>query len=345
MRPTLLALTLITALFTPAVAQADISTMSFNIRYDGGGADSYVEDTGWNYTCGPRSERVLATIEAFDPDILGVQEALDNQMRDVVLGLPEHNFYGVGRNDGATDGEFAAIFWRASRFVDFDSGTFWLSDTPDEPGTTFEGAAAVRIASWVILDDTATGSSYFVLNTHWDHVCNPCADDSAALIRERATSLAEGRPIIIMGDLNTTETQSAFTTLMGASDPAGFQLVDGYRELYPSRASNEATYHAFGGSTSGSRIDFVLATQELGAISAGIDHTVFSCGYPSDHFPVTVTWSDPGLGPVAAPPSIADDVCDPECEASGCNSAPGPVGMMSFLYIMMAGAALRPRRA
>ena len=101
--------------------------------------------------------------------------------------LPEFEFYGVGRDDGKSGGEYAGIFYRKDRFTRTDASTFWLSATPEKPGTSFYTVpgAVPRIASWVRLRDNRSGRELFVLNAHWDHISAPARRKSAALIRER----------------------------------------------------------------------------------------------------------------------------------------------------------------
>ena len=111
--------------------------------------------------------------------------------------LPDYDWYGVGRNDGADDGEFSAIFWRRGLFELEDSGTFWLSDTPDEPGSRHPDAASIRIASWVGLRRVEDDARWFVLNTHWDHVSQTAREFGGALIADRAPGLAADRPNIL----------------------------------------------------------------------------------------------------------------------------------------------------
>jgi endonuclease/exonuclease/phosphatase family metal-dependent hydrolase len=140
------------------------------------------------------------------------------------------------------------------------------------------------------LQDKLDGNrEYFVLNTHWDHQVAAANNHSATLIRERLGLLAGGRPMIVMGDLNSTESSPAYRRLVGLEDPAGLQLIDAYREVTPTIGRDEATYHGYSGRTLGSRIDFVLHDGSFETLDAAIVRTNYSGRYPSDHFPVTAT--------------------------------------------------------
>jgi endonuclease/exonuclease/phosphatase family metal-dependent hydrolase len=267
-------------------ALANLSVMSFNIRYSG--------NEPANYRWSARRPRVARVIMNAAPDVIGVQEALAGQVTQMRSDLPAYGFYGVGRDDGVRAGEHAGIFFRTSRFTVLDSGTFWLSDTPTVPGTTFStmAGATPRIASWVMLSDASTGRSYLVLNTHWDNQDQSARDRSAALIRERVAGLASGRPVILLGDLNTTETSAAAITLIGSNVTAQNRLIDAFRRVTPNVGSQELTFQGFTNQTSGQRIDFVLHSPELQATSAQIVRDTGADGYlPSDHYPVTASFN------------------------------------------------------
>ncbi len=283
---------------TADVLAAPIKSMSFNIRYDRGipGGD----DNAWivsNGSLAPnRRDLVLNVVNHYDPDILGVQEARPNQVNDLLNGLPQHDFYGVGR-DGGTSGEYSGIFYRSDRFTRIDEGTFWLSWTPDEP-SYYPGTNHRRIASWAILEDNqADDQEYFVLNTHWDHQVVAARLFSALLIRDRINLLSGDRPLIVMGDLNNFETGGAYRSLIGDFDPGGFQLLDSYREVVPIQDSEERTFHGFNGGTTGSRIDYVLHSDDFLTVDASIVRTDFDGYFPSDHYPVTAMLQTPQVIP------------------------------------------------
>lgn len=266
-------------------AVTPIKTMSFNIRYD----TSSDGANAWNAGTIPRRTLAIQVIDDFAPDILGVQEALRNQVNNLDAGLPAFDFYGVGRDNGNQSGEHSSIYYRSDRFVRTNQGTFWLTLTPDRP-SSYPGTCCNRIAGWVVLQDKLDGNrEYFVLNTHWDHQVAAANNHSAALIRERIGLLSDGRPMIVMGDLNSTESSTAYRRLVGLEDTGGLQLIDAYREVTPTIGREEATYHGYSGRTLGSRIDFVLHDGSFKTLNAAIVRTNYSGRYPSDHFPVTAT--------------------------------------------------------
>jgi endonuclease/exonuclease/phosphatase family metal-dependent hydrolase len=293
----LIASILFVASLAPAAASRaepagiELKVMSFNIRYSYGGLDEEKTENNWTDPKHPRRERVVRVIREYGPDVLGVQEARQPQIVDLREALPQYDFYGVGRDDGKTGGEFAGVFYRKDRFAQVGAGSFWLSATPEKPGTSFYLAndAVPRMASWVRLRDKRSASELVVLNTHWDHISAPARQESAKLIRDRLRSLADDVPAIVMGDLNGPEDSSEVIELLGAADRTGPRLLDSYRELNPHRSAEEATFNGWAGTTAGSRIDFILHTRAFTPTAAEILRTNYGGRWPSDHYPVTAT--------------------------------------------------------
>lgn len=274
---------------------AEVKVMSFNV-FGGNGISAVFGPGSWYNASDPDNGRrflVRDVINDFAPDILGLQETSSTQTGELAEFLPQYNWYGLGRDDGVEAGEYAAIFYRADRFDLLEEGTFWMSPTPDVPGTVFSGAGSIRAASWVKLYDRQTFQDYFVLNTHLDNVSSTANRLSAELIRAKFHELADGLPIIMTGDFNELETSSTLRTLLGEIPTPDFPMYDAYREVFPVRTSQERTYHfdVFTGSTSGSRIDYVLHSGDFTAIDASIVRTSVDGIYPSDHYPVTATLS------------------------------------------------------
>jgi endonuclease/exonuclease/phosphatase family metal-dependent hydrolase len=277
-----------------AIASAEpveLKVMSFNIRYSRAGQSEAASENNWNDAKYPRRERTIRVIRENRPHILGVQEARHPQIEDLQAALPDLDFYGIGRDDGKTEGEYSGIFYDKQRFRRLDAGSFWLSESPEKPGTTFYTApdAVPRIASWVRLVDKESGREFFVLNMHWDHISGPAREQSARLVRTRLDDLAEGLPAIVMGDLNAPEDSEAVMELVGAEGAPGRRLLDAYRALHPKRTKDESTFSNWTGRTAGSRIDFILHTDEFKPIEAAIIRTEYDSRWPSDHYPVSAT--------------------------------------------------------
>jgi endonuclease/exonuclease/phosphatase family metal-dependent hydrolase len=253
--------------------------MSFNVRY-GTAQDG---DNAWER----RRDLVVDTVRAFEPDLIGVQESLGFQSEYLHEHLPGFGFVGVGRDDGTDAGEMCAIFYSRSAFDLLDSGHFWLSETPEVPGSVSWDSALTRMASWVRLRGRDVPVDLLFVNTHFDHAGETARMRSAELVLEQARELAGGIPIIVAGDFNAPAAASAegpYTVLTGSSESA---LVDTYSAAGGEDRGDDGTFNAFEGRTGGARIDWILVSREVEVLGAGIDRSEREGRYPSDHFPVT----------------------------------------------------------
>jgi len=270
-----------TAMQSKSKTPVDLRVMSFNVRY----ATAPDGPNHWNL----RQGAVLAAIEAFNPDILATQETLAVQRDFIAENLPHYAAVGVGRDDGKEQGEMTATFYRRDRFDLLASGHFWLSETPEVPGSKSWDTAITRMATWLKLRDRRSESAapLLVINTHFDHMGEQARLESAKLLRRQAEVLGHGCSIVILGDLNCDEDSAPYTEL-AARRVNSTTLIDVYRKVNPLRQKNEATFQAFKpDAIAGNRIDFIFASEDLATLSAAIDRDLYSGKLASDHFPVT----------------------------------------------------------
>jgi len=267
----------------------ELRVMSFNVRY-GTANDG---DNSWPH----RSELVFKVIRDYAPDILGSQEVLRFQLDEIRDALPGFGEVGVGRDDGETSGEYAAILYRADRLEPLEHGTFWLSDTPSVPASASWGNTIPRICTWARFEHRATGASFYVYNVHFDHRSQPSRERSVELLTERILNREHGDPFVVTGDFNAGEDNSAMRYLRGEVDrafaesaraPRPLGLRDTFRALHP-EAVEVGTFNGFEGTTTGEKIDAVLVSSEWNVRRATIVRTAENNRYPSDHFPVAAT--------------------------------------------------------
>lgn len=284
-RPCLAALTLLLALPWAGRADAasnDIRVMSYNIRM--GTAPDGVNH--WDR----RKGFLAGTIKAFAPDLLGTQETLAFQRDFLASELAGYDHLGAGRDDGHESGEMMALFYRRDRFEKLDGGHFWLSATPDLPGSKGWDSAFPRMVTWVKLRDRRRpGSPPLVfLNTHLDNAGTTARLESARLIRRRVSALAGDCAIVVTGDFNTGEGSPPYVALFGPVDHEPSPLVDSFRAAHPERGVDEGTFTAFSAdATRGDRIDWIGVSRQWRIVSAKIDRTSRDGRTPSDHFAVT----------------------------------------------------------
>lgn len=262
-------------LFAVALQGQSLKVMTYNIRYD-------------NPKDGPnqwdkRKSKVFALVKKYDPDIFGVQEALHNQLEDISGALKNYEYFGAGRDDGKQKGEYSAIFVRKDRFKVLEQNTFWLSRTPEVPGSKDWDAAITRVVTWGRLRDKKTKSVFVMLNTHFDHIGKVSRKNSARLLKERAALLGKKYPLIITGDFNFTREAPPYEVMM---DPSPIRLVDAAPAGAPATACGFAV-----DARPCTGIDYIYFTPDWTSGQYQVIRDNDGEYYPSDHLPVIVTLS------------------------------------------------------
>ncbi len=257
----------------PAAGGEPVRVMTFNIRY-GTAPD---EENAWPH----RRELVFKVIRDFSPEFLGLQYALRSQLDELESELPEFTRVGVGR-DADGGGEYSALLIRKARFDLSDAGTFWLSDTPETPGSKTWGNTLPRICTWARLLARTSGRRFVMINTHWDHQSQPARLASGELMAKRIEELsAAGEPVIVTGDFNAAPNNPAFEGLLERAS-----MQDTFRKVHPDE-TEISTFNGFGTVPRSPKIDAVLVSQEWSVQDAAIVRTHEGKRYPSDHFPIS----------------------------------------------------------
>ncbi len=251
-----------------------LSVMSFNIRY-GTANDG---DNSWPN----RKDLVIDMLRQYNPDVLGTQEILDFQVEYLANKLPEYAWVGVGRHTDGT-GEMVAVFYKKSLFNLLGHGHFWLSETPDVPGSKSWDTSLTRMVTWLLLQPIGSDEKILLINTHFDHRGEEARSESAKLMVEMASSLTDGHTtVIITGDFNAkAEVSDPWQTFINAG------YLDTRLEVDKPVGPN-TTWSAFKAPEheADSRIDWILykgahQTLHCETVLYNIDDK-----YPSDHYPV-----------------------------------------------------------
>lgn len=262
-----------------------LQVMSYNIRLDTE-ADSVNQ---WKN----RPEKVIGLIKKYKPDLFGVQEALHNQMLDLQNGLSEYSYVGVGRDDGKEKGEYSAIFYKKEKFEVLLQNTFWLSETPEVPGSKSWDAAITRVVTLAILKDKITGKQFLYANTHFDHIGKEARRNSSTLIKNLISNSIkvfstqnenQELPVIVSGDFNSEPTDAPYLTLTNGEH---FSLRD-------SRPADNLTGTFCGfelNKMECKTIDYIFHSEDWKASNYQVIQDNDGTYYPSDHLPVLVTLS------------------------------------------------------
>jgi len=268
------------SLCTLSVSAAEtVKVLTFNLRYINAG------DTGdrkWT----ARREAAADIIKKDAPDFVGTQEAFREMLDDVRQRVPGYAEIGVGRDDGKEKGEYSAILYREAAWEVKDSGTFWLSDTPEVAGSMTWGNKVTRVCTWGRFRHKANGRELYFYNTHFDHQSQPSREKAAALIMQRLAAQEPKAPVIVTGDFNAAPDNPAIAA-MRQGPPA---LTDAWAALHQeAKPAESGTFHNFSGRRDGSRIDYIFTTPEFTATEAAILNQSPDGKWPSDHYPVRAT--------------------------------------------------------
>ena len=223
----------------------------------------------------------IKLLKFYEPDILGIQEAMPNQMKDIDGFLEDYDFVGVGRDDGKDQGEYSAIFYKRDKFKVLESSTFWLSETPDKVSIGWD-ASFKRICTYVLFDDLETKHKFWVFNTHLDHIGIEARKNSTILIIDKIKELnKKGFPVILTGDFN-----------MEPDDESIHYVLEYLRD------SKSVSKTVFGpnGTFNGfqfdqpviRRIDYIFVSETVSVEKYAVLSDSWDLKYPSDHFPVFI---------------------------------------------------------
>lgn len=252
-----------------------LTVLTYNVRLD-------LSSDGIN-AWSNRKDFFTGQLRFYEPDIFGVQEALPNQVKDIAKALPQYEYVGVGR-DGNNTGEASNIFFKKDRFKKLQSGTFWLSETPNKVSKGWD-AVYNRICTYVLLTDQFNQKQFWVFNTHLDNVGVMAREKGIELIVRKINELNNKHlPVILTGDLNSVPTDSVITFLntkfintRNASQQPPFGPEGSFNNFQYNQPATQL-------------IDYIFISRNspFSVIKYAIFSDAKNLHYPSDHFPVWV---------------------------------------------------------
>lgn len=256
-------------------AMSQVEVMSYNIKY----ANEHDGENSWS----KRKNHLTSQLKFYEPQVLGLQEAVHEQLLHFQENLPNYTYVGVGREDGKQKGEYTAIFYDSTRFDALENQTFWLSETPDKVSVGWD-AALPRICTYLKLKDKSNGKVFWVFNSHFDHMGDKARLESAKLILEKINEInKENLPVIVMGDFNLSPEARGIKLLseeMNDSKMICQEVSFGPEGTYNGYNFNEPVTN---------RIDYIFTSKDnVGVIKYAVLSDSKDLKYPSDHLPVLV---------------------------------------------------------
>lgn len=256
-----------------------ISILSYNIRFDR--ADKLVpsEENEWTN----RKEHLISLIQLHSPDFFGLQEDLLHQLNEIDGRFEDYDWIGMGRYDGKEGGEFCSIHYNSTRFELLENRTIWLSETPEEPSTSWDGSSP-RVLNYGKFKSRVSGKEFYVFNTHFDHAGQKAREGSAKLIRQMINELSSDVSFILMGDFNITEENIVYEILTTGES----MLKDAFNTSEYPHVGPLFTREGFEVNSKAKkrRIDYIFVSENIGVKKHAIISSFRDGYYPSDHLPV-----------------------------------------------------------
>lgn len=248
----------------------NVSIMSFNLRYD----EPADGENQWDN----RKEASIKLIKETKPSVFGIQEGLHSQVTYLKDNLTQYDFVGVGRDDGHSSGEYAAIFYNTQQFDVLNNGNFWLSETPNVPSKGWD-ANNIRIVTWAHLKDKNNNDKeIYVFNTHYDHIGKTAQKESTILLLKKIKEITnnENATVFITGDFNVLIRDESLTPLIQDFFSA---------RRFANNTDNKNSFNAFGRWYLSRNIDFIFY-KNAQALAFRTVTKDFGVPFISDHYPL-----------------------------------------------------------
>lgn len=221
---------------------------------------------------------ILAAFARERADVYCFQEVLPHVASWLREALPEYTLVGCGRGEDL-DGERVTVAFRKERFDLMKMDTFWLSPTPEIPGSRYpDQSICPRTCTAVVLHDLNEDGVLRVLNTHLDHEGAGArrAGLEQILNYEQAEKFFAGVPTVLAGDFNAEP---------GSPELFPLESSSVWRSAVPEAWE---TFHNYGRQKN-CTIDYIFLKGNIRCSAAGRWTESENGVYLSDHYPV---WSE-----------------------------------------------------
>ena len=227
-----------------------------------------------------RTQRVIDMVLKYLPDTIGFQETSPDWMTSLTGALGSiYGYVGEGRN-GGDSGEYNPVFYNKSKFNLKESGTRWMSDTP-ETVSKFEESTYNRIYTYALLERKSDGRLIMIVNTHLDHKSEPARVKQIKVLLDFIEAKCRDYPVVLSGDFNTTPTSDVYNTVLKSflSDSANVAM----------QVKRASTFTNYG--KSNKTLDYLFVnTARMSVVSYNVCNEKINGDFPSDHHPVLIKY-------------------------------------------------------
>ncbi len=246
----------------------DITVMTYNVYIKGSGERSPEN----------RAPHVVENLRRYMPDSFGLQEADEGWIERIAEAMPEYAYVGIGR-DADGGGEASPVFYKKDKYEVLDSGTFWLSKTPERPSRGWD-AMLNRVCTYAVLRDVESGFIYAHFNAHFDHLGVIARLESVSVVADKISRICNTFPAVFTGDLNDYEGGDMYDRVLSA----GFRDT----KALAAKADDKPTFHGYSDLVEKEDpIDFIFVNSMATSVeSYAVDTTLYNGIYASDHHPV-----------------------------------------------------------
>lgn len=250
--------------------------MSFNLRYNN-------PDDGEN-AWPNRKEFVISLIEKYNPDLIGLQEALPEMVEYLSENLAEYVYWGRPRDEDEED-ESSGILFKNNIWEQMDGGHFWLSEDPGSEGSKLDGVSLPRMVSWVKLKRKIDNISYHYFNTHYAFENEYIREKETLIFVEQIEKITKMKiniikNLIISGDFNAIDSEKCIKM---------WKEYGNLNDTFDGRKDNQenfGTFHGWSGNAGNKRIDYIFVSKEFKILDYQVIKEKNEDRYPSDHFPI-----------------------------------------------------------
>ena len=174
------------------------------------------------------------------------------------------------------------IFLKLGLVEVLDSGTFWISETPDNVSRGWD-AACNRTVTWVELRDKSSGKEFFYFNTHLDHQGKIAREEGVKLIVTKIRQIAGKKAAVILGgDLNTSIDNPHLKPLT--------RLMASARDT-AAETDQKGTFNGFGSAPDTIILDHLFYRGRMKCRKFVTLDGDYGAPYISDHYPIAMVFT------------------------------------------------------